>query len=536
MNLVIQNQQINNSINNISISNFTIKANDKPLFLDSSLVLVKPSINGLIGKNGCGKTTLLKKLADREFPIDKKIMILYVEQEIEETDENPIQYIFKSNRRLNEINNRVIELESKMSDDIFSDEMMEEYQDLQNELNQYEIQKQEPMIKRILYGLGFSDPELYQSCKLFSGGWRMRIALAKALYMQPDILLLDEPTNHLDLEAVIWLSDYLDNWKNIALVVSHNVGFLNRVCTNMMNIEDFKIVNYRGNYNSFKKNFKNKQITITKKWNNFEKKLKKFKKKSKSKNDIQDFIKKNIVPKPEKKYNLKIRFPETSVYTGPIIQVEDLSFSYNNDTQIFNKINFRLDMDSRITLVGKNGSGKSTLLKLIVDKLKPNQGRIWRAKNLKIGYYDQHFENSLPLDMTPVEYLESIFPKQLMNMDKVHTIRGYLGSMRLNSREHLKKIKELSGGQKARVAMVKLIFTMPHFILLDEPTNHLDLETIEALIEGLKNFNGGIMVITHEEELITKLDSQLWILENKKINFYRDTFDDYCDKIIDSIK
>ncbi len=138
--------------------------------------------------------------------------------------------------------------------------------------------------------------------------------------------------------------------------------------------------------------------------------------------------------------------------------------------------------------------------------------------------------------MTPIEYLESIFPKQLMNINKVHTIRGYLGSMRLNSREHLKKIKELSGGQKARVAMVKLIFTMPHFILLDEPTNHLDLETIEALIEGLKNFNGGIMVITHEEELITKIDSQLWILENKKINFYRDTFDDYCDKIIDSIK
>ena len=169
-------------------------------------------------------------------------------------------------------------------------------------------------------------------------------------------------------------------------------------------------------------------------------------------------------------------------------------------------------MESVVTLVGKNGSGKSTLLKLIMGELQPSSGNIWRQNGMRIGYYNQHFENTLPLDQSPVEYLESIFPENLQSVNKIHTIRGYLGQMRLEGKAHVQKIGELSGGQKARVAMVKLIFTLPHFILLDEPTNHLDLETIEALIEGLKNYNGGIMVITHEEELITQLDSQLWVL------------------------
>ena len=531
MNLVFENFN-NSSIESISIKKFSLKAGSKVLFDDSSLILSQNCRYGLIGKNGCGKTSLLKQIANRKFPINEKILILYVEQEIENTDESPIEVILKSNRKMTELNNQIKEIESKINnDELLDDETFEKYESLQEEIKSFEPEKQKPKIKKILKGLGFSDLDMNQSCNHFSGGWKMRISLAKALYIEPDLLLLDEPTNHLDLEAVIWLGDYLETLKNMTIIVSHNVGFLNRVCTNILNIEDHKLVTYRGNYSSFKNNFNKKLVTIKKDWDKYEKKLKKFKSKSKSKKDIAEFVKKNIVPKPEKDYNLKIRFPETLLYKDNVVKLENVSFSYGENI-IFDDVNFGVDMESVITLVGKNGSGKSTLLKLMMGELEPTSGNIWRQNGLRIGYYNQHFESSLPLDQTPVQYLESIFPKELMSVNKEHTIRGYLGRMRLEGKAHVQLMKELSGGQKARVAMVKLMFTMPHFILLDEPTNHLDIETIEALIEGLSRYNGGIMVITHEEELVTKLDSQLWVLKNKKVIHYKDTFEDYCDEII----
>ena len=531
MNLTQQKLK-NIPIDSVLANNFTLKAGSKLLFEESNLKITQGQKYGLIGKNGCGKSSLLRQIADRKFKIHPNILILYVEQEIEDTDESPVKIILKSNRRMNEISKRIAEIELLLESDDANEEIFEEYENLQQEIKSFEPEKQKPKIKKILKGLGFSDKKMELPCNNFSGGWKMRISLAKALYIEPDLLLLDEPTNHLDLEAVIWLSEYLENLKSMALIVSHNVGFLNKVCNNILNIENFKLVNYRGNYSAFKKNFYNKQKTALKDWNKYEKNLKKFKKKASSKNEIAEFITKNQVPKPEKDYNLQIKIPETAIYNGNIIQLNNVSFSYDDDNQIFDNIDFGLDMESVVTLVGKNGSGKSTLLKLIMGELEPSSGNIWRQNGMRIGYYNQHFENTLPLDQSPVEYLESIFPEKLQSVNKIHTIRGYLGQMRLEGKAHVQKIGELSGGQKARVAMVKLIFTLPHFILLDEPTNHLDLETIEALIDGLRNYNGGIMVITHEEELITQLDSQLWVLENKKINFYRNSFEDYCDEII----
>ena len=180
------------------------------------------------------------------------------------------------------------------------------------------------------------------------------------------------------------------------------------------------------------------------------------------------------------------------------------------------KLNFGLDMDSRIVLIGKNGSGKSTIFKLITENLKPKSGRISLNNKVRIGYYDQHFENSLPFDKTPVEFLESKVNRDFYDKKPEHVVRGFLGKMKLEGNAHTQKIGSLSGGQKARVALVKIILESPHFLLLDEPTNHLDLETIEGLIECLEEYNGGLMVITHEAELVGKLNANLWILEDKK--------------------
>jgi len=523
--------------NVVQVNNFSIAIGSKILFSDSELVLAQGCVYGLIGKNGCGKTTLLNMIKNKEFPIDKRMLVLYVEQEIEETDKNPVELLMESNGEFYKINKRFMELEMIMEEDDFmeredSDDIMDEYTQIEQEMKGFVPEAEEAKIKKILIGLGFTQELMTQPSNLFSGGWKMRISLAKALYIKPDLLLLDEPTNHLDLEAIIWLSNYIEteyhgDKKRMALVVSHNIGFLNQVCTNILNIENGKLVTYRGNYSSYKFNFNKKVVTHEKEWNKLMKK-----KKGKTKKEFDEIVKKSGLEEPPKPYVIKVDFASVPHVKGNLLSVQDLSFSYGS-RQIFDMVDFGIDIDSRITLVGKNGVGKSTLLKLIMGEIEPSNGYVTRHNNLRVAYYHQHFENFLPKDKTPVEYLESQVPEDLVQGSKMQTVRKYLGTLKLEAQTHNSLIGNLSGGQKARVALIDIIFQKPHLILMDEPTNHLDIETVEGLIEGLQSFEGGLMVITHEPELITNLESQLWILRNNKIEFYNNTFEDYCQSIID---
>ncbi len=525
----------NSTSNMVQVNNFSVSIGPKKLFEDSELVLVPGNIYGLIGKNGCGKTTLLRMISNREFPINDKLLVLHVEQEIEDTEKTPIELLLESNGSFYKYHIRFQELEEIMASEDFadmdnSDDIMDEYDKIDSELRAVVPEAEEAKIRKILKGLGFTEKTMEQPSNLFSGGWKMRISLAKSLYIEPDLLLLDEPTNHLDLEAVIWLGNYLEevfpSKKKMALVVSHNVGFLNQVVTHTLNIEDGKLVTYRGNYSSFKYNFGKKIAHEAKEWNKLMKK-----KKGKSKKEFDEIVKKSNLKEPVRPYNVSINFTEIPRYSSNIISVNELSFSYG-EKNIFNNISFGVDMDSRVTLIGKNGVGKSTLMKLIMGELKPDSGNINKQNGLRIGYYHQHFEHLLPKDKTPVEYLEDTVPEDLITGSKMQTVRKYLGTLKLESEAHNSQIGNLSGGQKARVALISLLFQQPHFILMDEPTNHLDIESVEALIEGLKDYDGGLMVITHEPEMITNLESELWILENNGITFYNNSFDDYCDSII----
>ena len=371
-----------------------------------------------------------------------------------------------------------------------------------------------------------------QSTNIFSGGWQMRISLARSLYLEPDLLLLDEPTNHLDLEAVIWLGKYLQSWKSIAIIISHNIGFLNDCCTHILNIENKKIESYNGNYYKFKAAFENKKKEGVKKWEIYERKLKEIKKKGLLKSKLDDWIKKNYINRPEKEYNIKINFFDTKYISNNIIKFDNVSFSYESN-EILKDVSFGLNMDSRITLVGLNGSGKSTIMKLIMNNISPSNGEIIIKDGIRIGYYNQHFDQQLPFNKTPIEFLMN---KISIETNKIETIRKYLGSINLESSSHTKLISELSGGEKARVALVKLMFDSPHILLLDEPTNHLDIETVEALIDCLKVFNGGILLITHEHELINSLTNVIWFLDGKtkKINFKINSYEDYCDIILNN--
>lgn len=521
----------------ISIDKFSVSINSKKLFNDSPLKINNGSIYGLIGINGSGKSTLLKLIKNKKFPVNPSLDVLYVEQEIESTSETPVELVLKSNYELIKYQKLFEEIEKKLEEEPENEENFDKYDEIQNKLQNLDCKIQEPIVRKILSGLGFTNENMDKPSNEFSGGWKMRISLAKALYRKPDILLLDEPTNHLDLEAVIWLGDYLSDYDNnkAVIVVSHNVGFLNNICSHILNIEDHKLVTYKGNYHNFKNLFEIKMKQINKKWEQFQKKVKKLRKKKGLKNkDIELMKKEENIIQPLRDYNVKIDFFETPTFKNNIISVENLTFGYDN--VLFKNVDFGINTESKIVLVGKNGSGKSTLLKLIMGEIEVEDDNVFisRQSKLRIGYYHQHFEDILPKDKTPVEYLESLVPDDLEG-DKRLITRKYLGRMKLEGKAHNSLIGDLSGGQKARVALVKLIFQKPHLIIMDEPTNHLDIKTVEALIEGLKNFNGGLLIITHEAELINQMEEiQLWVLQDKKIYFYSKTFDDYCDQIINS--
>jgi ATPase subunit of ABC transporter with duplicated ATPase domains len=261
-------------------------------------------------------------------------------------------------------------------------------------------------------------------------------------------------------------------------------------------------------------------------------------KKGLTKDKLTDFIKKNEVPRPCKDYDIKIDFLDTRKYNTPVIKINNLSFSYG-DKKILDNVTLGLGMDSRVTLVGLNGCGKSTLIKLIKGELKPTDGDIFIQHGIKIGYYNQHFDQQLPFDKTPIEFLQDYAPSpELIGKDinKYEIVRNYLGKIKLESSAHNKLISELSGGQKARVAFVKLIFERPQILLLDEPTNHLDIETVETLIESLETFEGGILLITHEPEMIERLSNQIWMLNKntQKIITNIESYDQYCNIILES--
>jgi ATP-binding cassette subfamily F protein 1 len=522
------------TFNSLSLKNFNLSINSKLLFENSSLILSYGQRYGLIGKNGYGKSSLLKQL--KNICDDDKIKILYVEQELILDHRTPVEFILDSNIKLkkyqDEVNYLQDEIENVENDSNF-EELFNKLAEAENNLSSYNSDKEIASIKKILFGLGFNNEMINKESQLFSGGWQMRVSLARALYLEPDLLLLDEPTNHLDLEAIIWLSDYLLSWKNIAIIVSHNIGFLNNTCTYILNIESKQLSSYKGNYYKFKSAYNKKQQEQLKLYENYDKKLKEMKKKGLTKNKIDDWIKKNLVPRPEKESIMKLEFSPLKKFSSNIINFENVSFSYN-DNKIIDDVTFGLGMDSKVTLVGLNGSGKSTIIKLIMGEEKPNTGYINIKDGVRIGYYNQHFDQHLPFDKTPVDFLFDLI--KIDHNNKKELIRSYLGKINLESNAHVKLIGELSGGQKARVALIKLIFENPHILLLDEPTNHLDIESVEALIDCLELYEGGILLITHEPEMINRLESKIWFLDSniKKINYNIETYDNYQELILSS--
>lgn len=458
---------------------YLILGND--LFVNANLLIAQGRRYGLVGPNGHGKTTLLRHIASKAFAIPENIDVLLCEQEVVADDNTAVETILKADVKRTKLLDECKILEAEVEQGNLSKQ--ERLSEVYIELKAIGADAAEARARRILAGLGFSKSMMDRATKSFSGGWRMRVSLARALYMEPTLLLLDEPTNHLDLNAVIWLDNYLQGWKKTLLIVSHDQSFLDNVCNEVIHLDNKKLYYYKGNYTMFKKMHIQKRKEMVKEYEKQEKRLKELKAHGQSKRAAEKKQKESLSKKQDKnktkaqkgadedegpveliarpkEYVVKFRFPEVSELQPPILGLYNITFGFSGQKPLFVNLEFGIDLSSRIAIVGPNGVGKSTFLKLLCGNLQPLQGESKRNHRLHIGYFDQHSGEHLTAEESPAEYLQRLF-----NLPYEKS-RKQLGTFGLGSHAHTIKMKDLSGGQKARVALAELCLGAPDVLIL----------------------------------------------------------------------
>ncbi len=545
----------------ILVPSFSISAKDKQLFKDAAFQVVHGRKYGLVGPNGSGKSTLLKMIAAGELQIPPRVDCLYVEQEVIADKTPAVLAVMKADAERWALLQEQKRLDKRLAKDPDNDDYNASLQLVHERLAELGSDSAEAKARRILHGLGFNEDMQVKPTKHFSGGWRMRISLARALFIEPTLLMLDEPTNHLDLNAVIWLDDYLQKWKRTLLVVSHDQNFLNSICEEIMHLDEQKLHYYKGDYNTFKVLEATHRAQAIKEWEKEKKRLAALKRSGKSKGAAEAVVKKNKYREPgaaskknkakavarggtesasvtestlakrPREYVVSMRFPEVNKLSPPVIEVMDVSFRYNTGPWIIKNAEFGIDLDSRICIVGPNGAGKTTLLKILTGNLEPTEGVIRRNPRLRAGVYDQHFVDRLPMDVDPVTYLTAKFESC-----NYQSCRNLLGKFGLEGHAHTIKMRDLSGGQKARVVFCELQLLCSHILFLDEPTNNLDIESIDALCTAIKEFDGGVVVVTHDARLIEATDCCLWIVDNQKVTPWQEGFEDYKEFLLKQLE
>lgn len=537
----------------INVQNFTLQHMGAVMLDETEVVLNHGNRYGLIGRNGCGKSTLLMALGARAVPIPRGIDIFFLDEEVEPSetitaigavmavDEQRLR-LEKQAEDLNVLLTQLAEGEGLASsgneeeDQKSSEEQQEEIMDALNSiyerLDALDASTAEVRARTILKGLGFTHEMQEKKTKDFSGGWRMRVSLARALFIQPVCLLLDEPTNHLDMEAVIWLEDYLSRWNRILLLVSHSQDFLNNVCSHMIHFTNRKrLTYYDGNYDQFIKTKREKEENQLKQYKWEQEQIKHMKeyiarfghgtsknaKQAQSKEKVlQKMIRAGLTEMPDIEKPLNFKFQDPGHLPPPVLAFHDVKFGYPNCEPLYKNVNFGVDLDSRVALVGPNGAGKTTLVKLMAGELQPTMGDIRPHGHLKMGRFTQHFVDVLDMEMTPLEFFEKLYPN-----DPREEQRKYLGRFGVSGRMQVQKMAELSDGQKSRVVFAKLGRDVPHILLLDEPTNHLDMESIDALAKAVNEYAGGMVLVSHDMRLISQVANEIWICDNKTIEKYK---------------
>lgn len=520
---------------NVKIVKFSLNYHGQQLIHDTDLTFNDKHRYGVIGLNGSGKSAMLCAIAHRLVPIPKNLSIYFVDREADATDCTAFDTVMQ------DLASEVEKLEEEYEQLCVDDPEGERIEIVSNRLDELDPDTADARVGKILHGLGF-DAELQRTkCKDLSGGWRMRVSLARALFVSPDLLILDDPTSHLDLTAVVWLEHYLSEYPHTLLMTSHSQDFLNEVCTNIILLRKNKLKYYRGNYDTFVKARAEDEENQAKqyKWEqNQVKEIKQFiakyghgtSKMVKQAQSREKVLKKMIdagLTEPVEADRIPaIRFHDCDPIPPPVIALNDVSFGYgatdgNDDVaktqrmqkMLYKNVNFGIDLDSRIAIVGPNGIGKSTLIKLIMGQLTPTHGEIKRNSHLRFGWYNQHLSEKLPLEATPLEYMLQEYPEY--NPDEIRKVVGRYG---ISGSLQTRKIGSLSDGEKARLVLAWVAEKHPHILMLDEPTNALDIETIDALANAINEFPGGLVLISHDFRLINQVAKEIWEVRNQTVN------------------
>ncbi len=511
----------------INFKNIYFSIGGVPLFENASGFVPTGHKVGVVGSNGAGKTTLFKLILNEiildagVIEVPKNYKIGYVSQEAPSTEVTLLDTVLEAdierskllhNAQIEKDPNKIAEIYTRLSD-----------------INAYSA---EARASSILNGLGFSKEDLIRPCSSFSGGWRMRVALASVLFSNPELLLLDEPTNYLDFEGSVWLENYLQRFKNTALVISHDRNLLNKSVTSILHLSQKKLIFYNGNYDFFdnerrvqleqKISQKNKQDAQRAHLESF---INRFKAKASKAKQAQSRIKilekmKPIIIEENQKVPT-FNFEKNTKFAPPLITIEQASVGYNN-IPILKNINLSIDPDDRIALLGVNGEGKSTLSKLIAKKLNSMKGKLNYPKKLKIGYFAQHQLDELRSNETPFEHLYSKLDKEVPSK-----IRAKLGSVGFTQDTMDIEVKRLSGGQKARLLLLLVVIEKPDLLILDEPTNHLDVESREALIMALNDYTGSLILVTHDAFLVERLVDRLLIIKDGNVSEFLGDINEY---------
>ncbi|MEI2686890.1 MAG: ABC-F family ATP-binding cassette domain-containing protein [Cypionkella sp.] len=511
----------------LKIEDITYSVEGRPLFEGASATIPTGHKVGLVGRNGAGKTTLFR-LIRRELALEggditmpNRARIGGVAQEVPSSSTSLIDTVLAADTERASL---LAEAETATDPHRIAE--------VQARLADIDAWSAEGRAASILKGLGFDAEAQLRPCSDFSGGWRMRVALAGVLFAQPDYLLLDEPTNYLDLEGALWLENYLQKYPHTVLIISHDRGLLNRAVQGILHLDNKKLTYWSGSYDQFARQFAERRAVLqaeAKKQDARRAHLQSFVDRFKAKaskavqaqSRVKMLEKMETITAPEDAKKVVFTFPVPEELSPPIINMEGVAVGYGGPP-ILKKLSLRIDQDDRIALLGRNGEGKSTLSKLLAGKLQPSEGKMVQSSKLRIGYFAQHQVDELHIDETPLQHVMRLRPTEGQPR-----LRARLAGFGLMADQAETVVGRLSGGQKARLSLLLATIDAPHLLILDEPTNHLDIESREALVEALIEYSGAVVLVSHDMHLLSLVADRLWLVKGGAVTPYAEDLEAY---------
>ena len=526
----------------IRLDNISKQNGHQILFIEASAALNKGEKVGLVGPNGAGKTTLFRMITGAEAPdegqvaVDRGITIGYFSQDVGEmSGRSAVSEVMDGAGPVSAVSTELKELEAAMADPARADEMetiIERYGEVQHRFQELDGYALEGRAREVLSGLSFSQEMMDGDVGALSGGWKMRVALARILLMRPDAMLLDEPSNHLDLESLIWLEQYLKGYEGMLMMTSHDREFMNRIVTKIVEIDGGGLTTYAGDYEFYEQqralNEKQQQAQFDRQQAMLAKEIKfieRFKARASHAAQVQSRVKKldkiERVEPPKRRQTVTFEFQPAPRSGEDVVSLKNVQKGYGKRS-IYEGLDFSVRRKERWCVMGINGAGKSTLLKLVAGATSPDDGTVALGGSVKMGYFAQHAMDLLDGERTVFEELEYSFPQAGQG-----SLRALAGCFGFSGDDVEKKCRVLSGGEKARLVMAKMLYDPPNFLVLDEPTNHLDMATKEMLITALSQYEGTMLFVSHDRHFLAALSNRVLELTPEGIHQYGGGYADY---------